>query len=594
MKYFDSLSLRTKIGLLYYCLVTIAVSLTFALMLSKLLDLYNDIYQAKIKDNLSSLTFLHREYEKILFYAGDRVVKNKSIHQAITSQDHQQVEQKLQEIISLETLDFAYVVYKENDHISLIARGHKHPQLGTGNIDQLSQKIFIPLLTQAMRNKPSNLYIPLTPEFLREELSAEERIPEADLGFFFALPFKTSSKDGYYLVAGRRYYDHPALKSRMRLLLNEEGESPNGLAVMVMSQSSLLYAVGDQEIIDAMQKRRKDLSKSVSQSELRFTFSGRVVDGASYQLKDKDAYIIVLSDRTKLKDTIWQAAGMTTLIVGVMMLVFLFILNWFLRNLFASIKNLEETTNLMEAGDLSARAKVMRKDELGSLAKRFNLMAKSLQEKMRQISIQSEKEKQLIKAQTESELRSLRSHMQPHFLFNSLHMISSMVEIDPKGSKDMLKNLGDLYRLLLYSATSKTSPLSSELEIVDRYLNLQKKRFGNRLEFSIKTQVSDQSQCYIPGLILQTLVENALKYGVEDSIEGGRITIEITRHSDGMYLARVTNSGLPLKKKIEERMGLANTKERLSLLYNDKHDFKLWTNDEGLTEARFYFSGEKL
>jgi sensor histidine kinase YesM len=574
--------------------MAVAVIITFVLMMSKLVQLYNEVYESKIKDNLAAFTFLHKEYEKILVFGAERMANNRVLRNSVKRDDLQDLEQKLHDFMALEALNFSFIVRKPKDGgLSLVASGHQPTDSFQPVLEELNTTLFSKVFSEERQDPVDQyykMYLPLTGSLISlfkvECLNPKGR----DLAFVTALPIKSTEEDPLFLVVGRLFFGHQAIVDRMNLLLTDGKNPVPGVAVIMMSHSEVLYSTGDQTILEAAALRHDQMSVE----DLKFSFNGREVDGASYLIQGEDAYLVVLSDRTNLKKTIWQAAGITALLIFITMLVFLIILNWFLRGIFASIKNLQNTTERMEKGDLSARAEVLRKDELGAFAKRFNKMAESLQEKVRQISIQSERENQLIKAQTESELRSLRSQMQPHFLFNTLHMISSMVEVDPKGSMEMLNHLSSLYRMIMKSATAKTSPLTLEIEIVENYLNLQKKRFGSRLDYRIDNQIDSFEDIYIPGLILQTLVENAVKYGIEEAIEGGQVIIKISRHSPSLILVQVKNSGMPLKNRYFERMGLANTRERLQLLYGDQHYFQLFINKENLTEARFFITGARI
>jgi signal transduction histidine kinase len=211
----------------------------------------------------------------------------------------------------------------------------------------------------------------------------------------------------------------------------------------------------------------------------------------------------------------------------------------------------------------------------------------------------------------EANLNVLKNQMQPHFLFNSLNALSELIDSDQTQASTMALKLSDLYREILESSKKPLAPVHSEISIVEKYLELEKLRFGERLEFDIQVATL-AAQAWIGSLILQTLVENAIKHGVSKSIDGGRIEIEI-KPSDGGFAATVRHcarkSQADMKAAIVARTdgehsesagrrdavrvsgtGLSNTRERLQLLYGDQHRFTLSVEPE-CSEAHFWFSG---
>jgi hypothetical protein len=193
----------------------------------------------------------------------------------------------------------------------------------------------------------------------------------------------------------------------------------------------------------------------------------------------------------------------------------------------------------------------------------------------------------------EARYNVLEHQMRPHFLFNSLNSLAELIESGSEQAGEMTQKLSDLYRLILQNSDRKTSTLKSETEIVRRYLELEHLRFGSRLRFSINLPENSE-EIYIPSLMAQTLVENAVKHGISKSIDGGHISVEVVRIADKAYRLNVSNTGLPLVEKAEAGAGLANTRARLGLLYGDRHEFRLASDDRGSTVASFSFSGEKI
>lgn len=197
------------------------------------------------------------------------------------------------------------------------------------------------------------------------------------------------------------------------------------------------------------------------------------------------------------------------------------------------------------------------------------------------------------KARLGLELNALRNQMGPHFLFNSLNSIATMISIDPARAAEMLEKLSSLYRLILDSSKSVLWPLEHEIEMVGHYLALEQMRFGKRLRYTIDVG-PEVKLLRFPPLLLQTLVENAVKHGVARSREGGAILILVEPNTVLGYRLAVTNSGSPLNavQRISDSggTGLANTRKRLDLLYGPEHGLAIKSLGSGETMVEFFFS----
>lgn len=194
----------------------------------------------------------------------------------------------------------------------------------------------------------------------------------------------------------------------------------------------------------------------------------------------------------------------------------------------------------------------------------------------------------------QGELNAMRSQMNPHFLFNSLNSVQTMASFDPERAQEMISRLADLYRGILDSSKTATSPLLREVEIAKNYLELEKMRFGERLKYQMEVPAG-VDDLHVPGLLLQTLVENAVKHGIAPSREGGSILVTV-EPAAGRYRLSVRNSGAALTSPRSEGpggTGLENSRRRLDLLYGQAHEFKLARDEAGETVASFLFTGEK-
>lgn len=177
----------------------------------------------------------------------------------------------------------------------------------------------------------------------------------------------------------------------------------------------------------------------------------------------------------------------------------------------------------------------------------------------------------------EARLDALQRQLDPHFLFNTLNAVASLVERDPRGVRKMISRLGALLRFSLEGANTPEIPLERELALLQQYLDIMQVRFQGRLEV---TTESDPRVLHalVPTLVLQPLVENAIKHGIEPQRDGGRITIETQLDGDSVVL-RVTDDGPGLTSEIPRGsgsgVGLQNTRARLLQLYGSRQHFLL-------------------
>src|SRR5256886_6553255 len=168
-----------------------------------------------------------------------------------------------------------------------------------------------------------------------------------------------------------------------------------------------------------------------------------------------------------------------------------------------------------------------------------------------------------------AELENLRSQLQPHFLFNTLQSISTLIYRDPAAADRMLTDLSDLLRLSLRSTASHEVPLRDELDFLARYLEIMRVRFGDRLV--IRVDVSgDVLNAMVPSLVLQPIVENAIRHGMADRPDVGHVAVSGRRNGDSLRL-EVADDGPGLHPSPPGNgIGLANTRERVARLYGGR------------------------
>lgn len=179
-------------------------------------------------------------------------------------------------------------------------------------------------------------------------------------------------------------------------------------------------------------------------------------------------------------------------------------------------------------------------------------------------------ERDLRAAQLEAQLSSarlsaLQGQLRPHFLFNTLNMIAEQVYTDPAGADAMLTRLGVLLRSSFVETERELVPLRRELELLQSYVEIMQARFRGRLAFEVDV-APETLDALVPRFVLQPLVENAIKHGVEPREEGGRVTVS-ARRRDGSVVLDVRDNGDGLLGEIREGTGVRNTRERLQHLY---------------------------
>jgi two-component system, LytTR family, sensor kinase len=180
----------------------------------------------------------------------------------------------------------------------------------------------------------------------------------------------------------------------------------------------------------------------------------------------------------------------------------------------------------------------------------------------------TEQEYQLLKLnelKTTAELEALQAKVNPHFLYNSLNSIAGLVHIDPDKAEKMVLLLAKFFRYSTNRYNEYYCNLTEELEIVETYLEVEKVRFGDKLNYQIKLADEELAKCLIPRFLIQPLVENALKHGISKIAEPGFILIDIQR-LDNQVIIIVQDNGLPFGDNFEAGYGLQSTQDKLRLL----------------------------
>ena len=184
--------------------------------------------------------------------------------------------------------------------------------------------------------------------------------------------------------------------------------------------------------------------------------------------------------------------------------------------------------------------------------------------------IQEEKIKRLTseKKAAEANLKLLQAQIEPHFLFNTLSNVLSLLDTNPKKGQSMLFNFIQYLRVSISKIRQEKATLGQEMEMIRAYLNVFKFRMGDRLHYKIDLP-KNLEDILFPPMLIQPLVENAIKHGLEPKVDGGEISISGIE-KDGFLKLEVVDTGMGFREERESGMGLANIRERLQSLYGNR------------------------
>ena len=161
----------------------------------------------------------------------------------------------------------------------------------------------------------------------------------------------------------------------------------------------------------------------------------------------------------------------------------------------------------------------------------------------------------------------LSMQLQPHFLFNTLNTIAELVHQQPEAAERMITDLSHLLRETLHAGLVDRVPLEQELQLLDRYVEIQRARFGDRLTVDVVIDDEATKSALVPSLLLQPLVENSIKHGIGARAGAGRIDIAVSRSGDTLVI-EIRDDGRGLgDAEIKDGLGLGNCRSRLQTLY---------------------------
>ncbi len=215
-----------------------------------------------------------------------------------------------------------------------------------------------------------------------------------------------------------------------------------------------------------------------------------------------------------------------------------------------------------------------------SIAYSFFVLRNKLQETVARLSTKEINEQRLLRMKTKAELEALRAKVNPHFLFNTLNSISSLIPVDPAKAEEMVQKLSHLFRYILDASNHEFMKLIEEVEFIEEYLEIEKVRLGERLSYNIEldNKLADFS---IPGLLLQPLVENSVKHGIATTETGGNIQVKCATNN-GFCEIKIDDNGKGFNTlSNHEGFGLNAVRERLALYYGAEYEL-LISNKNGV------------
>ena len=209
---------------------------------------------------------------------------------------------------------------------------------------------------------------------------------------------------------------------------------------------------------------------------------------------------------------------------------------------------------------------------------------------VREASKESAERQRVVTRLVQSELDTLKLQLNPHFLFNALNSAMALIATDPPAAERMVSELSDFLRLVLSTSSEQEVPLERELGLLDRYVAIQRVRFQDRL--TVNCNIEDGVRAaLVPSLLLQPLVENAIRHGISPRAGAGYVQVNARRLGDKLSIS-ILDDGVGVRarrSRVRSRgtgLGLTNTTTRLIHLYGDNHEFESGPREQGGYEVR--------
>ena len=210
----------------------------------------------------------------------------------------------------------------------------------------------------------------------------------------------------------------------------------------------------------------------------------------------------------------------------------------------------------------------------------YEMLRLKLEKAMLVIKEKEVNEHLLKSLKSQAELQALQAKINPHFLFNTLNSIAALITIDPDKAEVAVEKLSKIFRFTLKNSTTSKVLVSESLDFVKSYLELEKLRLGDRLEFDVEL-IGSADDVYVFDLLIQPLVENSIKHGIGPIVDGGKIDVRVEVKSDCIEINVNDNGQGLVDKETDSGHGLVNIKQRLDLAYEDNYEMTV-EDDQGV------------
>lgn len=313
------------------------------------------------------------------------------------------------------------------------------------------------------------------------------------------------------------------------------------------------------------------------------TYQNTAYTMAQYYLKDLNLNTIILVPKKQITSNLIGIISHYLLIIFISILVTIIICFLLTKVLTKSIKDLLLNIKQLKKGNFNTKMPLYKDQQLNELSIVFNTMTEEIQHLFSQVY-----EKQLLLR--ESELKSLQAQINPHFLFNVLETISWKARLS--GNNDiykMITSLGELLRANIRKDAREKITIKEELQYIEFYLYLQKKRFEDKISFTINVSHEEIYNYFVPKLCIQPIVENAVIHGLEEKMSEGYIDIRIHTENDDIIVIICDNgigfnsnnldfsnlSHIESRKKNHTSVGLYNSNKRIQILYGESYGISI-------------------
>ena len=373
-------------------------------------------------------------------------------------------------------------------------------------------------------------------------------------------------------------------------LCDQSTVGTKGYAFIMDAKGNIVYHPQQQQLYNELQTENIDL---IMKTDDDTVLTGTAKDGKLYSISRSDKTGWTVVDCTSVRELLSksrQAESVYVLTAILLVVVALLFSRFMARSITLPIQKLRDSMKKVQEGDFSISDVVVdSENEIGSLTKSFDVMTHRIQELMEQNVYEQEQKRK-------SELKALQSQINPHFLYNTLSAINWRAKM--RGAQeisDMVEALSNLLRVTL-NDDSGLIPLEQELSLVQSYIVIQRIRFDETLDYRLAVEADELKDVLIPKLTLQPLIENAIRYGLEQSTQICRVQLSVRRQGAQLVLL-VQNDGSLYEDDLLEKLrqktvtphgygiGLLNIEKRLEFAFGKEAGLELY-NEDGMATAR--------